>query len=189
MEKKEVLLKFARAAIAEALGIAYPVKPETLRHAHPWLNEPGAAFVTLNRKADGALRGCIGSIVAHRSLYDDIVHNAKAAALNDPRFPSMTPEEFERVKVEVSLLTPPKPLPYGSVEELKRKIRPSIDGVILRLENYQATYLPQVWEQLPDFDSFFATLCQKAGLRGDCLRQHPEIFVYQVESFEEEPSS
>ncbi len=185
MDKREVLLKLARAAIAEEFGIDYGVDKESLRRENPWLDEKGAAFVTLNRKADGALRGCIGSIIAHQSLYDDIVHNAKSAAFGDPRFNALSPEEFDAITIEVSLLTPPQPLPYSSVEDLRAKIRPGIDGVILKLGSYQATYLPQVWEQLPEFDAFFSTLCQKAGLPGNCLDQHPEIFVYQVEEYHE----
>ena len=185
MNKKEVLLKLARAAIAEELGMAYGVDKERLREENPWLNEEGAAFVTLNTKENGALRGCIGSIIAHQPLYDDIVKNAKSAAFGDPRFHALTPEEFDAVTIEVSLLTPPKPLPYSSVADLKAKVRPGVDGVILKLGGYQATFLPQVWEQLPRFEDFFAHLCQKAGLLGSCLENHPEIFVYQVEEYAE----
>ena len=185
MDKKEVLLKLARAAIAEEFCIDYGVDKEALRRENPWLNEEGAAFVTLNTKESGALRGCIGSIIAHQSLYDDVVKNAKSAAFGDPRFVALTPEEFNRITVEVSVLTPPERLPYDSVEDLKQKLRPGIDGVILKLGGYQATFLPQVWEQLPTFDVFMAHLCQKAGMGTECLQQHPEVYVYQVRSFSE----
>ena len=184
MDKKEVLLTLARGAIAEVFG-QKRLDKEAILKAHPWLEKPGAAFVTLNRRENGALRGCIGSLVAHRSLYDDIVKNAQSAAFSDPRFPALTPEEFDKITVEVSLLSKPKPLSYSSIDDLRSKIRPGIDGVILKLGSYQATYLPQVWEPLPDFDVFFASLCQKAGLPGACLSQHPEIFVYQVEEYHE----
>ena len=184
MDKKEVLLTLARGAIAEAFGRKRLGKKAILR-AHPWLAKPGAAFVTLNRRENGALRGCIGSLVAHQSLYEDIVKNAQSAASSDPRFPALRPEEFDKITVEVSILSEPKPLPYTSVDDLRSKIRPGVDGVILKLGGYQATYLPQVWEQLPNFDAFFASLCQKAGLPGVCLSQHPEILVYQVEEYHE----
>jgi len=183
MDKKEVLLKLARAAIAQKFGIDYGVDMEQLRKEHPWLNEKGAAFVTLNKKADGALRGCIGSLIAHRSLYEDIVHNAQSAAFEDPRFVALSPEEFDKITVEVSLLSDPKPLSYTSAADLKAKLRPGIDGVILKKGMYQATYLPQVWEQLPTFESFMAHLCQKAGMPSNCLDTHPEIYVYQVEKY------
>ncbi len=185
MDKREVLLKLARAAIAEEFGIDYGVDKEALRREKPWLNEKGAAFVTLNKKGDGALRGCIGSIIAHRTLYDDIIENAKSAAFHDPRFVALSPQEFNDITVEVSLLTDPKPLPYSSPEDLKSKLRPGIDGVILKKGNYQATYLPQVWEQLPTFESFMAHLCQKAGMASNCLAQHPDVYVYQVEEYHE----
>ena len=185
MDKREVLLKLARAAIAEEFGSDHGVDKEALRRENPWLNEKGAAFVTLNKKGDGALRGCIGSIIAHRTLYDDIIENAKSAAFHDPRFVALSPQEFNDITVEVSLLTDPKPLPYSSPEDLKSKLRPGIDGVILKKGNYQATYLPQVWEQLPTFESFMAHLCQKAGMPSDCLVQHPDVYVYQVEEYHE----
>ena len=185
MDKKEVLLTLARAAIAQELGIDYGVDMEALKRDNPWLEEKGAAFVTLNRKADGALRGCIGSIVAHQSLYDDIVKNAKSAAFSDPRFNALTPEEFDAITIEVSLLTPPQPLHYSSIVDLKSKIDIGKDGVILKLGPYQATFLPQVWEQLPSFELFFSHLCQKAGLPENCLEEHPDIFVYQVEEYHE----
>ena len=160
-EKSKVMLEIARKAIAEELTGEKLLDREALLREHPWLAEPGAAFVTLNENHQ--LRGCIGSIIAHQPLIDDLIHNAKAAAFSDPRFRPVRPDEFDKLEIEISLLSPPKELPYTDVEDLRRKIRPGIDGVVLRLGNYQATYLPSVWEQLPDFDSFFATLCQRRG--------------------------
>jgi AmmeMemoRadiSam system protein A len=113
------------------------------------------------------------------------VANGEAAAFDDPRFPLLTKEEFEKIDIEVSLLTVPYPLEYDDIEDLRRKIRPGVDGVVLRLEGRQATFLPQVWEELNDFDHFFAHLCLKAGLPQNCLAYHPQIFVYQVEKFKE----
>ncbi len=184
-EKGKTVVALARAAIEEAFGIDSGVDVEALRKRHPWLNEKGAAFVTLNRKNDGSLRGCIGSIVAHRPLYEDIIHNARAAAFEDPRFVELKKEELDTIRVEVSLLTPPERVEYRDIADLKSKIRPGIDGIILKHGAYQATYLPQVWEQLPTFESFMAHLCQKAGMPTNCLEAHPEVYRYQVEEYHE----
>jgi len=183
-EDKKLLIDIARKAIAEELTGKKLLDRDALVREHPWLAEPGAAFVTLNENRQ--LRGCIGSIVAHQPLIDDLIHNAKAAAFSDPRFSPVRPEEFDKLDIEISLLSPPQELSYTDTADLKRKIRPGIDGVILRLGNYQATYLPSVWEQLPDFDMFFATLCQKAGLAPNCLEAHPVIYTYQAEKIKED---
>ncbi|MDD3591190.1 MAG: AmmeMemoRadiSam system protein A [Sulfurovum sp.] len=184
--KKEVLLKLARAAIAEAVGVPYPLDLDGMLQANPWLKEDGACFVTLTVGEYEMLRGCIGSIVAHRPLYEDLVHNAKAAALDDPRFPSLSKDEFEKIVIEVSILTPPQEIDYSTVDDLKTKINVGIDGVILKHDAvHQATYLPQVWEELPDFKSFFMHLCMKAGMGMECLAFHPQIFTYQVEKHKE----
>jgi len=180
---KKILIEIAKKAIAEKLSGKKLLDREALVREHPWLAEPGAAFVTLNEHRQ--LRGCIGSIIAHQPLIDDVIRNAQAAAFSDPRFPPLKADEFEKLEIEISLLTPPKELPYTDTADLKAKIRPGIDGVILRLGNYQATYLPSVWEQLPDFDGFFATLCQKAGLAANCLEAHPVIYTYQAEKIVE----
>lgn len=143
-----------------------------------------ATFVTLTLY--GQLRGCIGSLIAHRPLIDDLISNAQSAAFNDPRFLPLTPAEFEAIKIEVSLLSEPKLLPYTDQAELKSLIRTGVDGVILRLGNYQATFLPQVWEELSDFDTFFSHLGMKAGIGSDPLAYHPEVYTYQVEKIEED---
>ncbi len=134
---------------------------------------------------NGRLRGCIGSIIAHRPLIDDLISNAQSAAFHDPRFSPLTESEFERIRIEVSLLTHPEAVAYKDREGLSKIIRPNIDGVILRLGNQQATFLPQVWEELTDFDDFFAHLGLKAGIGHDPLSFHPEIYTYQVEKHKE----
>ncbi len=182
--KKEALLSLARASIAEALRIPYPLDLEETLAKNPWLEEEGACFVTLTTSGHD-LRGCIGTISAHRKLYEDIIHNAKSAAMHDPRFTSLTADEFEDIKVEVSLLTEPHVLLYNSVESLKSKIDVGVDGVILKQGMYQATFLPQVWKQLPTFELFFSHLCQKAGMEANCLDAMPEILIYQVEEYAE----
>ena len=182
--KANVLLKLARASISEAVGKPYDVNLAKLRQENPWLDEKGAAFVTLTTE-DENLRGCIGSTVAHRRLYEDVIENARSAAMKDPRFLPVKEKELDKLHVEVSLLTPAKPLEYSSIEDLKSKINVGEDGVILKYGNYQATFLPQVWEQLPTFELFFSHLCNKAGMKEGCLEQKPNISVYQVEKYEE----
>jgi len=180
---KRILIRIAKDAIMEELTGLSLIDRAKLLERYPWLGEMGAVFVTLNK--EGHLRGCIGSIVAHRDLVDDVIINAKAAAFHDPRFESLSAEELEDLEIDISLLTIPHTLGYSDIEDLKAKIRPGIDGVILQQGYHQATYLPSVWKQLPEFEQFFGTLCQKAGLRADCLAYHPMIQVYQAEKIEE----
>lgn len=180
-----LLLKIARSAIEEAFEKESVIDRDSLVAEHPELLEKRATFVTLS--INGALRGCIGSIEPNRPLIDDLISNAKSAAFRDPRFMPLTKEEYLRSSVEISLLTPPQPLPYSDSNDLKSKIHPGKDGVILKKGSYQATFLPQVWEQLPTFELFFSHLGQKAGLGGDVLQMHPEVLTYRVEHFEEGP--
>ncbi len=182
--RKKTLLILARSAISEVLGLPYRINLEQLIRDNFWLKKKGASFVTISTK-NRQLRGCVGSIVAHRKLYLDVMHNAKSAAMNDPRFPSLSVNEFEDIKIEVSVLTEPKILLYDSIDMLKSKIRVGIDGVILKQGTHQATFLPQVWEDLPTFESFFAHLCQKSGMKEDCLNDMPDIFIYQVKIYSE----
>lgn len=184
--KKEALLKLARASIAEAIGISYTLDLDQLLAENPWLEETGASFVTLNTRENDLLRGCIGSIIAHRPLYEDIIHNARSAALNDPRFPSLSADEFDHITVEVSILTDPVEIAYSSIDDLRSKVTVGKDGVILKYGSYQATYLPQVWDQLPDFEAFFGQLCMKAGMGSECLSLHPQVYIYQVEEYKEQ---
>jgi len=180
----KVLLELARASIAKAVGVPYKYDEEITLKENPWLQEKGAAFVTLTTKGD-QLRGCIGSLVAHRKLYNDVIENAKNAAIHDPRFVALSEEEFNDIDVEVSILTPALPVEYSSIEDLKSKIKVGIDGVVLKYGKYQATFLPQVWEQLPSFELFFAHLCKKAGMGEACLSEKPDISLYQVKKYKE----
>lgn len=151
------------------------------------VRKPGACFITLTQA--GRLRGCIGSLVAHRPLGVDLLANAEAAALHDPRFSPLNKDELSGVRIEVSLLTPAQPLDYLDGEDLMAKLRPGVDGVILTLDGRRATFLPQVWEQLPETRDFLDHLCQKAGHSGDCWRRHPRIEIYHVEKFREDEGS
>lgn len=180
---KEIYLKIARQAIEDHLYNRDNSERERLLEHYPELLKEGASFVTLT--LGGNLRGCIGSLVAHRPLLDDITANARSAAFHDPRFMPLTTDELSKIEIEVSLLSQPKEVAYTTTEELKRKITVGVDGVVLRLDGRRATFLPQVWEELPSFELFFMHLCQKAGLPTNCLEAHPHIEVYQVEKIKE----
>ena len=148
------------------------------------LQGDGASFVTLTKH--GQLRGCIGSLEAHRPLAEDIRENAVAAALQDPRFSPVSEEELGDLHIEVSVLSPPQKLEYDSVDDLVAKLRPGIDGVVIERGWNRATFLPQVWEKLPDPHQFLQHLCMKAYLRADEYREGDlNIYTYQVEEFEE----
>lgn len=137
--------------------------------------EAGASFVTL--ELDGNLRGCIGSIIAHRPLINDLMENAHAAAFKDPRFKPLTREEFNSIKISVSLLSQPERIIFDGEDDLLSKIKPYEDGIIIRDGNYQAVYLPIVWEQLPDKQEFLNSLKQKAGL--DAHYFSPELQAFK----------
>lgn len=174
---KELLLNIARKAI-EANFTEVDLDEENLLKEYKELNDVKASFVTIN--LDGKLRGCIGSLIAHRTLLSDLIHNAKAAAFADPRFSPLSKEEFDKISIEISLLTKPEVLEYSDFEDLKQKLIPYKHGVILELDGKRATFLPQVWEQLPSFNDFMVHLCQKAGLQADNLSGFPKIQIYEA---------
>jgi len=164
-EHGSMLLRLARGSIGAALGLnAEPAMPDAL-----WLRIERASFVTL--KKDGDLRGCIGSLEAQRPLGEDVAANARAAAFRDPRFPPLTRDEFDAVDVEVSLLSTPRRVLFEDHQDLIRQLRPGEDGIILEFgegpASRRATFLPQVWETLPDPEQFLAHLKQKAGIAAD----------------------
>jgi AmmeMemoRadiSam system protein A len=172
-----LLTDLARAAIAADFGSPWPALPRPV-----WLDEPAATFVTLT--LHGKLRGCIGSLEAVRSLYDDVTHNARAAAFGDPRFPSLAADELPTVRIEISVLTAPQPLQFDNEADALRRLRPGIDGVIFEYGTRRATLLPQVWEQFPEPYEFMARLKQKAGLPADFQAAGIRLAVYQVEKFQ-----
>lgn len=181
-----LLIELAREAIESGFE-PHAINHDSYTKALPALKLPGASFVTLT--IGGKLRGCIGSLIAHRPLVDDIISNAISAAFHDPRFSPLSHSEFDKIAIEVSLLTAPERVPYRDAEDLSHIIRPGIDGIILRLGNHQATFLPQVWDELNDFDLFFSHLGLKAGVGNTPLAYHPEIFRYQVEKYSEKVAS
>jgi AmmeMemoRadiSam system protein A len=147
-------------------------------------SEKRGTFVTLT--IDDGLRGCIGNIVPQESLLDGVKANAINAAFRDPRFRPLSDKEWVKVKIEISILTDPKPLDYSNGRDLLEKLRSGTDGVILKKGFNQATFLPQVWEQLPEKKEFLTHLCLKAGLDGDEWEKgRLEVLTYQVQAFEE----
>lgn len=182
-EEQKTLLQLAREALE------FGVRGEKL----PPLHEPslsknlrmdGATFVTLT--IHGELRGCIGTLEAHQPLAEDVRVHAVAAALEDPRFPPVREDELGRIKIEVSRLTRPVRLEYKDADDLLSKLRPHVDGVILRDGIRRATFLPQVWDKLPDAQEFLDHLCSKMGVNDNAWRaKHLEVLTYQVEEFHE----
>ncbi|MEN8200185.1 MAG: AmmeMemoRadiSam system protein A [Thermodesulfobacteriota bacterium] len=174
------LLRLARRVIGGRLGIEAPDGPD-----EPDQTAEFATFVTL--KIGGVLRGCIGNLKAEGSVTESVRRNAAHAAFNDHRFSPLTAEELEQVHIDISVLSTPVTLEYSDGEDLLARLRPGVDGVILRLGTAGATFLPQVWEQLPAPELFLGHLCRKAGLSEDAWREsHPQIEIYQVQSFAEE---
>lgn len=173
-----ILLIRARNAIAGDLGVAPRPEPD-----HPSLHEPGATFVTLTQ--DGQLRGCIGSLEAHRPLADDVRANARFAAFHDPRFAPLTVAELARTRVEVSLLTPAVPMIFSDEADAIRQMQPSVDGMIFECYGRRGTFLPQVWESLPEPRDFFTHLKQKAGFSPDFWSPDVKLYRYEVQKWKE----
>jgi len=179
-EIKDYLHSLAKNTIAKALDL-----PQEKLQKPPdskILQEKRGVFVTLN--LDLQLRGCIGYIMPIFPLEEAVKRNALNAAFDDPRFYPLTKEEFEYVKIEISVLTVPKKLEYKNADDLLEKLRPNIDGVILRKDDHEATYLPQVWENLEDKDLFLGSLCTKAGMDyHEWEKGKLEVLTYQAEAF------
>lgn len=174
MDKQgRILLQIARAAIARRLGMTVPATASAL-----FLQQPGACFVTL--QMHGRLRGCIGSLEPHRLLIDDVQGNAVAAAFEAPRFPPLGREEYELLRIEVSLLSPLLPLSVHDEAELCAVLRPGIDGLVLKSGLHRSTFLPQVWDQIPDPKQFVCHLKAKAGLALDFWDAAMQIYRYTV---------
>ena len=182
-EEGRFLLAEARRAIeTEIFDLKNQVESE-LPDSNKLLERRGT-FVTLT--IEGGLRGCIGNIIPQESLVKGVKANAINAAFHDPRFPPLSRKEWNTVKIEISILTDPKPLDYSDSSNLLEKLKPEQDGVIIKKGYHQATFLPQVWEQLPNKKEFLTHLCLKAGLDGDRWEKEKlEILTYQVQAFEE----
>ena len=182
-EEKKKLLLLARQSIELAVdGKKLPALASA--ELTPALRAAGAAFVTLT--IAGELRGCIGSLQAFRPLVDDVRAHAVDAALNDFRFPPVGREEVPLLEIEISHLSAPQPLEYAVPAELPSLLKPNLDGVVLRDGPRSATFLPQVWEQLPDPQEFLAHLCMKMGASSDLWRKKKlQVSIYSVDEFHE----
>lgn len=180
-KEKQFLLNIADEAIKfgletqQVLQVKLGSYPEKLR-------EPGASFVTL--EINKQLRGCIGSLEAHQPLIQDVAHNAYAAAFGDPRFYPLTAEEYPNISKHISVLSKPEPISFTSEQDLLKKIRPNIDGLILSDRDYRGTFLPAVWESLPTPELFLQHLKLKAGLPEDYWSTTLKIERYTAEVIE-----
>lgn len=180
-EEEHILLRqIAKNAVQHALQTGEHLSVDTARYPRP-LREHGASFVTL--KKNGELRGCIGSLEAHQPLANDVAHNAYAAAFSDPRFPPLTEKEFTEVDFHLSVLTPPVPMKFTSEEDLIKQLRPSIDGLVLEDGFHRGTFLPAVWESLPDASQFLQHLKLKAGLPANHWSGTLTVSRYTSDSF------
>jgi AmmeMemoRadiSam system protein A len=185
-EHGQALVRLARETIEDSLGIR-PAggDPEDALLKDPVMGQKHGVFVTLTKRGD--LRGCIGFLEGRETVKDAVKHNALNAAFSDPRFPPLKASEARDIDIEVSILTDPAPLEYSGAEDLLAKLRPGVDGVIIQLGMHAATFLPQVWDQLPGKEDFLGHLCLKAGLPANAWQQgNLEVQVYQVQHFEEQ---
>ena len=184
-DEKAALLALARSVIAARVrGEEGAPSSEAVSSS---LDELRGCFVSLHKKK--ALRGCIGTIEPVTPLIDGIRDNAVNAAFMDPRFPPLTAGELDDVDIEISVLTPPRPLVFSGPEDLLSQLKVGVHGVILSKSGRRSTFLPQVWKQLPKKEAFLRHLCAKAGLKGDCWKDKDiEVQVYEVESFSEASS-
>jgi len=169
------LIGIARASITKVLG--FPGE-SPLTMLAPWLRQAGATFVTLT--LEGRLRGCVGSLAAERMLGEDVAANALGAAFRDHRFAKLSREEWPRCEVEVSLLSAAKPIRFADEADLLAQIRPGEDGIILEHEGRRATYLPQVWEGLPEMRRFLDELMKKAGIPEGTRLARCRLWRYRV---------
>ena len=181
-EEGKALVWLARKSIEEFLKDGKIIDLKEVPYEN-W-KKKGASFVTLENRYTGQLRGCIGSIIPVQPLYKDVIRNAIAAATQDPMFVPVSYDELPQIRTKVSILSYPQPVEYKDPQDLLNKIEPFKDGLILKYGNNQGTFLPDVWEDLPEKDVFLSHLCLKAGLPQDCWLTLPvEIFRYRTKVF------
>ena len=183
IEIGQVLIAIARATISSTLGEPVSKTSEDF----PWLQEPGACFVTLTKNQQ--LRGCIGTLEAYRPLIVDVKSNAYAAAFRDPRFTPLTAEELPHTSIEISLLSAMQVMKFSSEKDALAQLKPNIDGVVFEYGHYRSTFLPQVWEQLPDAAVFMARLKHKAGLQPEFWDKEVKLYRYTVDKWKEKDAT
>jgi len=177
------LLEIAREAITCAVRNEQLMIVELGEYSQ-LLRDPGASFVTLTKKEK--LRGCIGTLEAYQPLVLDVQEHAVAAAVEDYRFPDVSEDELHLIKIEISRLTPVQLVDYSTPKDLVSKLRKNVDGVLIKAYGRRATFLPQVWEKVPDPNQFLSQLCVKMGTSPDLWREeHLQVYTYQVEKFKE----
>lgn len=176
--RKDILIDIAKKSIEKRFNNSIKLPKDELLKNNSFLSEKRATFVTLTLNSE--LRGCIGSLEATKTLFDDLVNNSYMAAFEDLRFLELSFEEFKKIEIEISILTPPKKVEYKNFEDLKSKIEPNVDGVIIEQNGKRSTFLPQVWDMLPTFDEFFAHLCYKGSFEVDDSFK-PIVYKYEVE--------
>lgn len=179
---RRALLQLAESSIRYGLENGRPL-PVQVEEYPPELQVQRASFVTLHR--NGMLRGCIGHLQAVAPLVRDVADNAYSAAFRDPRFPPLTPPELESLEIHISILTPARPLEFSSEADLVARLRPGVDGLILEDGRHRGTFLPSVWESLPEPREFLRHLKHKAGLSPDYWSDTVRILRYETESFSE----
>ncbi len=185
VDDKRFLLDLARRQLESVIttGRSIEVDPDGVPDD---VKVPAACFVTLNE--NGILRGCIlDSFTPHEPMYKNVMRNVILAATSDPRFPPVRPSELPKIEIEISVLDRPKPLSFSGPDDLLRKLRPGVDGVILKTRTGSSTYLPQVWEVFPDPADFLSSLCEKQGANPNCWRSDPSptVEIYHVIHFSE----
>lgn len=178
--EQELLLDIAKNSILTGLQQQHPLAV-TLSDYSEHLQKKRATFVTLTINHE--LRGCIGSLSPQRALVDDIAHNAYAAAFSDPRFPALSPQEYEQLEYHISILSDTSPMQFDTEQALLAQIRPGVDGLVLSDKNRQGTFLPSVWEQLPEPEEFLQHLKRKAGLPADYWSDTLQVSRYTVDYF------
>jgi AmmeMemoRadiSam system protein A len=183
--EKKFLLSLARRSIEHYFKTRQILEPERGDVPSPSLLQSGACFVTLHLK--GELRGCIGSLEAHRPLVYDVINNALASAFEDTRFYPLTSKELVQVKISISYLTPAKPLPVKNAEDLLKKLVAKKHGLILEKGWARATFLPAVWEELATKEEFLGHLCMKAGLPANAWHEAEKMKfqTYEADEFSE----
>lgn len=178
--QRTTLTELARESIVHGVHHGCPVKVDITQY-DPVLRAQGACFITLHKQDQ--LRGCIGALQAERALAADVAHNAYAAAFQDPRFPHVEENELSDLSIHISVLSQPEPLDFSTEDELLKKIRPGVDGLILMDEGHRGTFLPSVWDALPQPKDFLRQLKLKAGLAENHWSDLIKIERYTTESW------